>query len=127
MEDISIGINVKELRELFFTYGIHILKDFEKSCLINEDLKYRNILFEAEEEKEKSILFNSFVDFFINKEEDLKTKFFNKLCKDKKIFAQEMKDLKYFCFSKDSNNNILHKGFKKIFENYKDLQFQNKN
>jgi hypothetical protein len=121
LEDISIGINVKELRELFFTYGIHILKDFEKSCLINEDLKYRNILFEAEEEKEKSILFNSFVDFFINKEEDLKTKFLNKLFKDKKIFAQEMKDLKnIFALAKIVNNNFLHKNFQNIFENYKD-------
>ena len=108
-------------QKLFFTYASHILKDFEISPLINEDLKYTNILFEAEEEKEKSILFNSFVDYFINKEEDLKTKFFNRLFKDKKIFAQEIKDRKnILVLAKIVNNNILNKSFKNLFNNYKD-------
>jgi hypothetical protein len=45
----------------------------------------------------------------------------NKLFKDKKIFAQEMKDLKnIFVLSKIVNNNILHKTFKIYLKKYKE-------
>ena len=86
---------------------------------MNDYLKKDNIIFAAEDEKEKSILLNSMIHFFHKKEEIWKSEFFDRFFLNLSLFNQ-IKDINtIFTLSKLIDKNFLGKNFKFLIEKCK--------